>query len=166
MEQSKTPWLDNIGKTFGGLTAQTDFASRYYEMCQQYPIISGKLFSCKKQEVVRVLSEIGQTPQRDGRDKSYSFDYNADGWEISRGCTLSHGLVEFWFFGTRGTEHFGGRLASSALGVRESIDPAKLPHPPFPRPCCHSYDDLREALRNCFQLCQVLFSVLERMPKQ
>src|SRR5580658_917679 len=102
MEPStKTGWLDRIGKTFGGLTAQTDFASRYYEMCQQHPLIRHKLFSSKKQEVVKILSEIGQTPQWDGRDKSYSFDYNSDGWSISRGFVISHGSVEFWFCGTR-----------------------------------------------------------------
>jgi hypothetical protein len=57
-------------------------------------------------------------------------------------------------------------LAIIAMGVTEAIDPAKVPNPPFPRPFCHSYEELRDVLRNCFQLCQVLFSVLERMPKQ
>jgi hypothetical protein len=133
---SKTPWLDWIGKTFGSLTAETDFGGRYYEMCQQHPIISQKLFSCTKQEVLRTFSEIGQAPRWDGRDKSYSFDYNSDGWSISRGFVIQHGSSEFWFIVTRGTEHVGNNFAVMALGVSQAMDPAKAPNPPFPKPHC------------------------------
>jgi hypothetical protein len=155
-----------VGKEFCALVAQTDFVSRYYELCRHHPLIDPyRSFSCPKKEIFQILTEIGQTPQWDVRDKSYSFDFTFGEWSVYRGFVLQRTTMEFAFSAQRGKERVGSNYAVIARAAVELIEPEKIPNPPFPRPVCYSHDELCEVLRECFKLSDLLCSVLEKIPK-
>lgn len=167
MEQpTKRTYQDLAGKELCALLAQTEFSNRYYAMCKLHPLRIHKKFSFSKNEVFQILAEIGQTPEWDSRDRSYSFNLTLNGWSIHRGFVLQHQAVEFGFSAHREQKRAGTNYTGIARATIELIDPAKIPNPPFPRPNCYSHDELREVLRECFQLSDLLCSALDKIPTQ
>jgi hypothetical protein len=158
--------VDVVGREFCVLVAQTDFASRYYQLCRQHPLRMSNSFAGAKTAILKISSEIGQTPHCDARDKSYSFDFIFGDWSVTRGFVLQHSAVEFWFLAKRGTQNVGNNYTVIARAAIEAVDPGKVPTPRSPRPECCSHDELRDVLRECFQLSEQLCSLLEKIPRK
>jgi hypothetical protein len=132
--------------------AATQFATRYYRLCDQFPQRHGNPGRCTKRNVLAILAALARTPSAEERGKAFEFAAPAGGWETSCGFILQRReLVEFWCCferrGVRVGENFTGLARRAAEVSRLSV-----PDPPYPRPIYRSVADLCEILAELFAL--------------
>jgi hypothetical protein len=118
--------------------ARTEFAPRYYQLCDRFPSRAGDPGRCTKRDVLAILAGLGRTPTAELRGRAFDFEWAADGRAASCGFILQHReVVEFWCNLDRPGVRVGDTLAVLARGAAEAAgQPAR--DPPYPRPVCRS----------------------------
>ena len=157
--------MTNSDPDFLKLVAAADFPRRYYALCEQFPFGRFTPAPCTKNDVTRILSELGHTARWDSRNRSYSIPFPLSGWDCGSGFRILYRTdVEFWIRASRAAEHHGDSFARLANYATKLTTPEKMPSPPFPLPNFRSLSALKDILAACFDLTQVLIPLLERLP--
>jgi hypothetical protein len=146
-------------RTLVRVLAGTEFAARYYGLCDRFPPRPGDPGRCTKSHVLAILAGLGRTPTAELRGRAFDFGWAAGGWAASCGFILQHReVVEFWGSLDRPGVRVGDTLAVLARGAAEAAgQPAR--DPPYPRPVYRSVGELREVLAELFALADQVIAV-------
>ncbi|MDB5313806.1 MAG: hypothetical protein JWO38_8008 [Gemmataceae bacterium] len=141
------------------LLAGTEFAARYYRLCDRFPPRPGDPGRCSKRDVLGILAALGRTPAAELRGRAFVFEWPAGGWAASCGFILQHReVVEFWCSLDRSGVRVGDNLTGLARGATEATgQPAR--DPPYPRPVYRAVGELREVLAELFVLADLVVAV-------
>ena len=139
----------------------TDFCNRYYALCNRFSVVDVSIFQVSQDTISNLLSLLGKTAQRDARDNSYSFDVQLNHAIRHLGFTIQkNAIVEFWWWVERIEERFGNNFAGIAFEATK-LAGNQIPQPPYPRPEFHDQRELHFIVTECFQLADILDSVVK-----
>jgi hypothetical protein len=142
-----------------GTGGGTEFAARYYRLCDRFSDRAGEPGRCTKRDVLTILAGLGRTPAAELRGRAFDFAWPAGGWAASCGFILQHReMVEFWCSLDRPGVRVGDTLAVLARGAVEAAGQAAR-DPPYPRPVYRSVGELREVLAELFALADKVIAV-------
>jgi hypothetical protein len=139
--------------------ARTEFAARYYRLCDRFPDRPGDPGRCTKRDVLAILTELGRTPAAELRGRAFDFEWPAGAWEASCGFILQgREVVEFWC----SLDRPGLRVGDNMTGLARAATAAgglPVPDPPYPRPIYRSVGELREILAELFVLADLVVAI-------
>jgi hypothetical protein len=132
--------------------ADCDFHTRYYDLCDRYPLRAPVRFPRRAKDVMAILGRLARSPSAAERGRAFEFRGAVHGVETRQGFILQSGdIVEFWCSVHQPSAKVGDTLAVLARAVTLHL---RLPDrkPPYSRPTYTSLDELEVVLTDCFAL--------------
>lgn len=143
--------------------SDTEFCSRYYALCERFPIHDLVTPPISHATLAHSLSDLGRVMHYDKRDNSYSSEELVNNGTRHIGFVIQRtSIIEFWYWLDMDEERFGSNFAVIAHEATMQSGRAILKDP-YPRPVLHDAQDLKLVLTECFDLADLLDAVCQRL---
>jgi hypothetical protein len=153
-------------RTLGRALAGTEFAARYYRLCDRFPDRPGDPGRCTKRDVLAILAGLGRTPAAELRGRAFDFEWPVGQWAASCGFILQgREVVEFWCSLDRPGRQAGDNMTGLARAASEAAGLTPR-DPPYPRPIYRTVGELQEILAELFALAELIVAVGSGRPPE